>query len=1207
VRPSAASARAADAAARLAAQTDFERPLVLEAGAGTGKTGALVARAVGWALGPGWERAEREERRPGEEPEPERVAARALRGVVAITFSEAAAAEMAQRVAEALAKLEKGKAPRGVALDAIACPREALPARAAALRAGLDQLRVSTIHAFCRRLLAEHPLEVGLHPRFEVDADEREQVAAVREVVTESLPEIFARTADALVLARAGQGPREVEETLLLLLRQGIPPAALDADPLEPARVRALVESVVAPLGALVALERGRLVALGRAARKVSGTAAGLAELHARLGALRAADAEGLAELRDWLVESDIALGTVDEWTGDALPARTASALGADAEAFSRHAAALAPHLRRLERLDPRVLAVAQRMLAPLYRTVCERLRARGAVGFAGLLRGARDLLAGSAAVRAAARGEIRQLLVDEFQDTDVLQCEILRWLALDGPPDERPGLFLVGDPKQSIYGWRSADLRAYAGFVAEVEREGGRRMPLVVNHRSAPAILAEVERVIAPVMQPRPGVQPEFQPLLACADKADSPGFVGDDAAPVEHWISWAWDAAERRPVETRSADGNRLEARAVAAEIARLNVAGVAWRRFGLLFRGSRDLETYLVELRRAGVPYAVEGDRGYFQRREVIEAAALVRCILDPHDQLALVTVLRSAAVGVPDAALIPLWAEDLPARASRLRASDPATLEAFRAAALAAAAEVPGDVPGIERVDGWVDNLLAAGRALALLRDSFETDPADVFVEKLRGLLILEVTESARWLGAWRIANLDRFFRDLLDGLCDGERDPQAILRGLRADVAERRESEEGRPKEAIEDAVRVMTIHKAKGLDFDHVYVLQLHKGPGGAEAPHAELVAGRLEAELLGARTLDYDRVQAQRAEVSRAEQVRTLYVAMTRACERLVLAGVHPALAKRADAGSHVALLQKRAELPDLEAAMGSVAGAGEESLDAADARWVFLGLADVAESAPPAPRRALLDPEAVRDGAQALAARRREAEDARARRFHESVSETAHEAWQEERREGRDADEPGEEGATPPRAGGAAGGVAAAVGSAVHRALERMDLAADPDAELARLRAGLEDDLVRALPEREKEEALARADRLLARFAAGELGARLRRLAEHVVARELPVLMPPDAADPDAPAGFLAGRIDLLYRDPDTGEWVVADYKTDALDGDPALDEKAGRYAAQGAGYLRAVREALGLDGAPRFELWFLDADRVVEARPA
>jgi ATP-dependent exoDNAse (exonuclease V) beta subunit len=90
--------------------------------------------------------------------------------------------------------------------------------------------------------------------------------------------------------------------------------------------------------------------------------------------------------------------------------------------------------------------------------------------------------------------GELAQLLVDEFQDTDVLQCEILRALALDEPEQPRPVLFLVGDPKQSIYGWRNADLRAYQQLRDLLEAEG-RVFPLVVNFRSAPPILDEVER----------------------------------------------------------------------------------------------------------------------------------------------------------------------------------------------------------------------------------------------------------------------------------------------------------------------------------------------------------------------------------------------------------------------------------------------------------------------------------------------------------------------------------------------------------------------------------------------------------------------------------------------------------------------------------------------------------------------------------------
>jgi ATP-dependent exoDNAse (exonuclease V) beta subunit len=98
-------------------------------------------------------------------------------------------------------------------------------------------------------------------------------------------------------------------------------------------------------------------------------------------------------------------------------------------------------------------------------------------------------------------------------------------------------------------------------------------------------------------------------------------------------------------------------------------------------------------------------------------------------------------------------------------------------------------------------------------------------------------------------------------------------------------------------------------------------------------------------------------------------------------------------------------------------------------------------------------------------------------------------------------------------------------------------------------------------------------------------------------------VVARELPVLLPPDPADAAGPTGFLAGAIDLVYRDPDTEEWVVADYKTDAIAGETELAARARDYALQGAPYVRALRDALVLDRVPRFELWFLDVDRVVQ----
>jgi ATP-dependent exoDNAse (exonuclease V) beta subunit len=173
-----------------------------------------------------------------------------------------------------------------------------------------------------------------------------------------------------------------------------------------------------------------------------------------------------------------------------------------------------------------------------------------------------------------------------------------------------------------------------------------------------------------------------------------------------------------------------------------------------------------------------------------------------------------------------------------------------------------------------------------------------------------------------------------------------------------------------------------------------------------------------------------------------------------------------------------------------------------------------------------------------------------------------------------------------------------GAERSVALAAGTAVHALLEAGLLEGDAETALERAAA-------LASAPGERDAVLAHARSLWQRFRAGPLAPRLAALAPHVVARELPVWVEP-AGDGDAdPVGFVAGAIDLLYRDPATGELVVADYKTDAVDA-AGLDTYAARYAPQGRHYARAVERALGLARPPRFELWFLAAGEVRTLAP-
>jgi ATP-dependent exoDNAse (exonuclease V) beta subunit len=314
----------------------------------------------------------------------------------------------------------------------------------------------------------------------------------------------------------------------------------------------------------------------------------------------------------------------------------------------------------------------------------------------------------------------------------------------------------------------------------------------------------------------------------------------------------------------------------------------------------------------------------------------------------------------------------------------------------------------------------------------------------------------------------------------------------------------------------------------------------------------------------------------------------------MTRAKDRLVLAGLWPREREPRppeQARAHLDLLLWRPVRPDLAALWDEGAWS---FVDRAGALWKFPALRPDAESAAPEVMEAsgLPSPEEVARESEILAAHRVDAEARMSRPFGGAASEEAHELLREQQAESRIGE----------RRRGTDRDAAMAAGGAIHRALETWDLFADPGEETERQRSLLPAYLGPLAEEKVGTRALPLARDLLDRFAASPLFARLRDLREHVLARELPVLLPP-AGNGHGPLGVVSGTIDLLYRDPATGRLVVADYKTDDPDVPGGIEAKVAVYAPQGAAYVRALREALDLDEDPRFELWFLRADRVVE----
>ncbi len=967
-------------------------------------------------------------------------------------------------------------------------------------------------------------------------------------------------------------------------------------------------------------------------------------------------------------------------WAAGKLGVEERAVAGDSAGELATAARELAALCAQIEKSDEPVLRAACRVLAPLLAEVRRTMREAGALAYADLLGRCRDLLVEHPEVAARERRAIDQLVVDEFQDTDALQCEIVAALALDGPDAERPGLFLVGDPKQSIYGWRNADLAAYEAFVDRVIASGGVRHALSVNFRSVPAVLDEVERCLGEVMVRDPRFQPAFEPLLACEAKQGDAGFTRGGRAPVEHWIigdgAAAAAGAGGETAGDEPAGATEVEARAVAADVAELHEReGVAWSEVAILMRATGDLPTYLQALRDAGVPYAVERDKTYYRRREVLEASALVRAVLDPADHVALVAWLRSASVGVPDAALLPLWARGFPDLMTELSGPDGGTLGRLRAVIAAAAVAAPA-VPGLERIAGWEHSLAAAVETLAHARQTFATRPAAELVEELRTATLIEATEAARVLGVYRLANLDRFFRALLDALEESGSHPQAVLQALRRALRDRPDAEEARLRDAAVDAVRVMTIHKAKGLDFGHVYLVQTGRGMPNERLLEAGAarVGDAWELSLFRRPSPGWWSAAARTRRVAEAELVRTLYVAMTRARVRVVVSGEWPELAtgKLGARPSHLALLaRRRGGVPDVPALAAAAEQGSRGPLAFGGASWSVPAAAAPAARRHTAAESALLaDPAEVAAQAGTLARLAKEARAHMRRPWSAPASAEAHRLFDEP-----DDDETAPHRRARPKHDGGRD-VATAAGTAVHRVLERLDFSGDIAAQLGAARPAIARQAATLAPAVDPEAVADRAAAILSRLASSPLLARLAAIAPHVVARELPVLLPPydsgiadvgpalragsaeapdvlpDVASDDgchspgnpaagrpslggagalARAGegagapertfmvpgesrsekdslaetavaFIAGAIDLVYRDTSSGELVIADYKTDDVASEADLGDKVAKYRSQGAVYRRALQTALNLPAPPRFELWFLSAMRVV-----
>ena len=698
---------------------------------------------------------------------------------------------------------------------------------------------VSTIHGFCARVLRTHAIAAGLDPAFTV-LDE----AAARTLRDRAWDEALGAWLDgehgaaALDLVAAYDTDRlrrmiAAAHDALRSAGQTRPRLAPPPQPVADAQLRAeLRDAAAAAAIELAGAGEGRRVA----------------EARARLDSC-------LELLRDETSQPVLSELQVGKGAG-ALKSAACDRYRAAVERFcsacrDRRAAA--------------AVTLLDELLGAYSAAYAEAKRARAALDFDDLELLARDLLVAAPALGRSYAERFDRVMVDEFQDSNPRQLALFE--ALD-----RDDLFVVGDEQQSIYGFRNADIEVFRARRGALAAEG-RVATLATNFRSRGAILDTINAAFAP----RLGAN------FVALREGREPDRGGDGEPLVELLLTdpAGWDDESIALGELpRAAAWRHAEARLLAQRIRDLVEAGDARPEdIVVLFRGLGDLPAYERALEDQGLLTLSVGGRGYWGRQVVRDLCAWLSALANPRDETALYGVLASPLVGLSADALAHVaragrgnaWREIATRRdalAQRLGDDDRARLEAF--------------ARRFER-----ERRLAPRLGLdELLRRVVDATGYDLHVLRLSG-------------GPRRLANVHK----LLRLAAAYERDHGRDVRGL-ADLAAAELEAEARETDAPVElgdvkAVRLMTIHAAKGLEFGTVCVADLgRRRPGDGDVDLlADARTGEVGLRLVGLdgssdKALAFEALRDRARERDAREEERILYVAATRACDRLILSG---------------------------------------------------------------------------------------------------------------------------------------------------------------------------------------------------------------------------------------------------------------------------------------------------------------------------
>ena len=838
-----------DQPARDAIASDFGTTYVVEAAAGTGKTSALVARIVGLLAGGTTE----------------------LERVVSVTFTEKAAGEMKLRVRSKIE--EERKTSSGQRLERL--DRALLQ---------LETARIGTIHSLCADILRERPVEANIDPVFRVSPE----------------PESFdryRRVFDAWYLRKLqspGDGIRRI------LRRIGSPKSSNVRSQLQSAgweicehrdfdgvwpvpgfKREALVDSLIDGMRPLASLSE-------LADRDYNPFAKLGAEMNREL---RRIDRLELVHPRDYDgLELDLLRFNRrwDNWKHlNTKPWRGQFGSGISNEDVAKRRDAWSDELRSFAAAAEAQLApMLHAELRPLVGLYTAAMREVGVLDFVDLLQRTRDLLVDSESVRRELQERFSHILIDEFQDTDPLQADIARLLASDDPTESDPDkvrtipgkLFIVGDPKQSVYRFRRADLAIYKRIKSQLCATGAQELHLSVSFRSDPRIQALVNGAFASLMEG--GSQADYVPLMPHRDPVPGrPALValpppdpytlyGPDWKKTAYLTKKAF--AESAPVAVGSfVDFLVNESGWTVTDPESGELVPIRPRHICLLFRsmrGHRASKTtpFVRELEIREIPHVLIGGGSFHDREEVMAMRNVLAAIERPEDSLSVYAALRGPLFALGDDALL-AWKTQF----GSLHPLAPVDEE-----------HLVGILP--EVAEG-----LTVLRELHLRRNRRHFDQT---VGEL-----LERTRAHAGLAIWNageqvLANVLRFVDLARESEEGGARSFRGFVERLERDAAAGSDPSAPSLEEGTE-GVRMMTVHKSKGLEFP-VVILCDPEAAKTRQRPSRLLdterrcwfksIAGCSPAELQG----EADEVLQLEAE----ESDRALYVAATRARDLLVI-----------------------------------------------------------------------------------------------------------------------------------------------------------------------------------------------------------------------------------------------------------------------------------------------------------------------------